>query len=162
MRHLAARADIDPGSLYDYIGSKQTLLWDIISRVYEDASECALLEFPNSSSSRGRTDVIVGWFFDWCVARADLLTIVQCDRRCLSHSQRKSLAASRRALVERLAAILAGEVSPRPATMEVAEMLLALGHAVAAEETYSISAGARRRFALWALGVDDKLSSPSA
>jgi AcrR family transcriptional regulator len=141
MRHLAGLVPIDPGTLYEHIGSKQALLWDIVRDVYDHlASSCA--ERPVAGEVARAPRATVTSFFEACAQRADVLTIAYRDTRCLSVQERAALEASRAKLLSCLEGLHCPDEGVGISAPVAAETLLALGAAMAADTSGRVSAEA--------------------
>ena len=127
MRRLSAVAEIDSGSLYEYIGSKETLLWDLVGGVFDEAAEYvtrrSMVHAQWSASKAIRA------FFDWGNGRREALAIAVRDGHCLGDTHRYALDASRARLISRLATALEAELVDANKTVSSvvgAEMLMGL------------------------------------
>ena len=154
MRRLSAVAEIDPGSLYEYIGSKETLLWDLVGGVFDEAAEYVTRR--SMVQAQWSTSKAIKAFFDWANGRREALAVAVRDGHCLGDTHRYALDASRARLISRLATAL--EAEPVGANKTVssvvgAEMLMALAHAAARDKSATLTADTCRRLALNALGL---------
>ena len=154
MRRLSAVAEIDSGSLYEYIGSKETLLWDLVGGVFDEAAEYvtrrSMVHAQWSASKAIRA------FSDWGDGRREALAIAVRDGHCLGDTRRHALDASRARLISRLATALEAELVDADKTVSSvvgAEMLMALAHAAARDKSATLTADTCRRLALNALGL---------
>jgi AcrR family transcriptional regulator len=107
LRDLAQAVDLQPGSLYNHIATKQALLFDLVSGHMQALIKALDEALEGATGPLARLDALVDFHLRYHLARKVEVFVNNSELRSLEPQNREAIRALRRAYEHRLSDILA-------------------------------------------------------